>query len=100
MLGDRSKQQPIAALAIATTCWPVATFTLCCIAPPVLATDAVIQWGKGTPIGMKVEQTAAEALEVCCNVNCFPTFSCRILQFTVQYIACLLLMRISVLPHS
>jgi hypothetical protein len=70
MLGDRSKQQPIAALAIATTCWPVATFTLCCIAPPILATDAVIQWGKGTPIGMKVEQTAAEALEVCLELKC------------------------------
>jgi hypothetical protein len=64
MLGDRSKQQPIAALAIATTCWPIATFTLCCIAPSILATDAVIQWGKGTPIGMKGEQTAAEALSM------------------------------------
>jgi hypothetical protein len=64
MLSDRSKQQPIAALAIATTCWPAAAFTICCIAPPLLATDAFIQWGKGTHIGQKVEQTAAEALEV------------------------------------
>ena len=61
---DKGRAQPLTALAVGTVCFPLGSFTVFCLAPPVLAVDAFMHVAKDTPIGHTIEHAAAEGIEV------------------------------------
>ncbi|KAG5175466.1 hypothetical protein JKP88DRAFT_265795 [Tribonema minus] len=62
-LAEQGKKKPATALALLTAALPFAWMPVV-FGAPLLVTDAVVQWGVGTPLGQRADQAAAEALQV------------------------------------